>query len=196
MEGNRAVRETRQRKDLNMKKLLSTILLLLLVLAMIFTLAACTAPAVVTADGGDTVAGAAIKVALNVIEALALSAVSIFGAWWAAKAKNKTELQNINIAMRNVETVVRQTVGELKQTVVDSMKDAADNGKLTESQVDDLKRRLLTMTLGKLDSPTVNLLEAAGMDLCAFITGAAESWIAEQKEAQNAFILDGVEITD
>jgi hypothetical protein len=196
MEGNRAVWETRQRKDLNMKKLLSTILLLLLVLAMIFTLAACTAPAVVTADGGDTVAGAAIKVALNVIEALALSAVSIFGAWWAAKAKNKTELQNINIAMRNVETVVRQTVGELKQTVVDSMKDAADNGKLTESQVDDLKRRLLTMTLGKLDSPTVNLLEAAGMDLCAFITGAAESWIAEQKEAQNAFILDGVEITD
>jgi len=179
-----------------MKKVLSTILLLLLALAMIFSLCACTAPAVITEDGGDTVAGAAIKVALNVIEALALSAVSIFGAWWAAKAKNKTELQNINIAMRNVETVVRQTVGELKQTVVDGMKEAADNGKLTDRQVDDLKQRLLTMTLGKLDSPTVNLLEAAGMDLCAFITGAAESWIAEQKEAQNAFILDGVEITD
>lgn len=179
-----------------MKKTFSRILTLVLALLMIYTLCACTAPAVTMPDGSDTVAGAAIKAGLNVIETLALTAVSIFGAWWAAKAKNKAELQNINIAMRNLETVVTQTVGELKQTVVDGMKDAAEDGKLTKDQVADLKRRLQETVLKKLDNPTKTLLEAAGADLCALITGAAENWIAEQKEAQNAFIVDGVEILE
>lgn len=44
-------------------------------------------------------------------------------------------------------------------------------------------------------NPTKSILQAAGADLCALITGAAESWISEQKTFQPV-ILDGIDVTD
>lgn len=174
-----------------MKKVLSKILLLLLAALMICGLCSCTAPVLTNPDGSDTVAGVAVKTGLDVIEAAAVTVLGIFGAWWAANAKDNKKLQNINTAMDNLITVVKQTVGELKQTVVDGMKETNEDGKLTSAQVDYLKGQLLEMTLKKLDSPTKSILQAAGADLCALITGAAESWISEQKDMSNAVLLGG-----
>lgn len=175
-----------------MKKLISMILLLMLAALMICALCSCTAPVIANPDGSDTVVGAAIKTGLDVIEAAAVTALGIFGAWWASKAKDKESLQNINTAMNNMLTVVKQTVGELKQTVVEGMKETNEDGKLTPAQVDYLKGQLLSMTLNKLDNPTKSILQAAGADLCALISGAAESWISEQKDMSNAVLLGGV----
>lgn len=179
-----------------MKKILSRILLLLMAALMVCALCSCTAPVLTNPDGSDTVVGVAIKTGLDVIEAAAVTALGIFGAWWAAKAKDKESLQNINTAMDNLITVVKQTVGELKQTVVDGMKETNEDGKLTSAQVDYLKGQLLSITLKKLDDPTKSILQAAGADLCALISGAAESWISEQKAFQGPIFLDGVDVAD
>ena len=157
------------------------ILCLLMCLVMVFALCACAAPAVSNPDGSDTVTGVAIKTGLEVMEALALSIISIAGAAWAAKAKNKTELQNISIAMEHVVAIAKQTVGELKQTVVDDMKAKSPDGKLTPAEIEALKQKLLTLTLEKLDNPSKDLIAAAGADICALITGAAEDVIGTSK---------------
>ena len=157
------------------------ILCLLMCLVMVFALCACAAPAVSNPDGSDTVTGVAIKTGLEVVEALALAIISVAGAAWASKAKNKAELQNISIAMERVVAIAKQTVGELKQTVVDDMKATSPDGKLTPAEIDGLKNTLITMTLEKLDSPTKDLIAASGADICALITGAAEDWIATSK---------------
>lgn len=172
-----------------MKKLL----ILLLSLAMIFALCACTAPAVSNPDGSDTVAGTAIKAGLEIVEAAALAIISVAGAAWASKAKNKTYLQNINIAMEHVISIAKQTVGELKQTTVERMKANSDDGKLSPGQIAELKEALLTLTLQKLDEPTKDLLAAAGADICALITGAGEDWVGALKVEDGIII--GQELT-
>lgn len=157
------------------------ILCLLMCLVMVFALCACAAPAVSNPDGSDTVTGVAIKTGLEVMEALALAIISVAGAAWASKAKNKAELQNISIAMEHVEAVAKQTVGELKQTIVDQMKEESPDGKLTPAQIEGLKSTLLSLTLKKLDDPTKELIASSGADICALISGAAEDWIATSK---------------
>ncbi len=67
------------------------------------------------------------------------------------------------------------TVGELQQTVVDSLK--ANGAKLTEAQIAELGELLLQKAYGKLSAPTLALLEAASVDVQALIRGAGEDWI-------------------
>ena len=157
------------------------ILILLLTLTLLFALCACTTPAVSNPDGSDTVAGVAIKTGLDVIEAACVMLLTVAGTAWAAKNKDKAYLQNINIAFDNVFKMAKITVGELKQTVVDSMKAAADDGKLSDEQIQKLQRELLAKTLEKLDAPTKDVLAAAGADICAIIAGVGEDWVRELK---------------
>lgn len=173
-----------------MKKLLA----LILCLAMIFALSACTIPAVNNPDGSDTVAGAAIKVGLDIVEALALTAISLAGAALASATKNKTYLQNISQAMEHVVTIAKITVGELKQSVVDKMKAESKDGKLSEEQIEELKRSLLQLTLQKLDDPTKNLIAAAGADICALIAGAGEDWVGALKVESGLLVSPEIDV--
>ncbi len=160
-----------------MKKLI----ILVLALLMVLSLAGCTMPAVTNPDGTDTVAGVAIKTGLDVIEAACVMLLTVAGTAWAAKNKDKAYLQNINIAFDNVFKMAKITVGELKQTVVDGMKAAADDGKLSDEQIQELQGELLAKTLEKLDAPTKDVLAAAGADICAIIAGVGEDWVRELK---------------
>ena len=69
----------------------------------------------------------------------------------------------------------------MKQTVVDGMKAAADDGKLSDEQIQELQGELLAKTLEKLDAPTKDVLAAAGADICAIIAGVGEDWVRELK---------------
>ncbi len=160
-----------------MKKLI----ILVLALLMVLSLAGCTMPAVTNPDGTDTVAGVAIKTGLDVIEAACVMLLTVAGTAWAAKNKDKAYLQNINIAFDNVFKMAKITVVELKQTVVDGMKAAADDGKLSDEQIQELQGELLAKTLEKLDTPTKDVLAAAGADICAIIAGVGEDWVRELK---------------
>lgn len=173
-----------------MKKILTVFL----ILSMIFALCACTAPAVSNSDGSDTLAGTALKVGLDIVEALALAAISIAGAAWTSMSKNKNYLQNINNAMVKVITMTKITVGELKQTIVDKLKENSVSGKLTSEQIEELKRLLLAKTLEKLDDPTKNLLSAAGADICALITGAGEDWVGALKVENGLLIGEEIKV--
>ena len=100
------------------------------------------------------------------------------------------ELVNVGLdilakaAIGQVTQAAQTTVGELQQTTVEAMKAAAADGKLTEDQIRTLKADLLRMTRKKLAEPTVQLLEAAKLDINAMIQGAAEDLINQMHTTQ------------
>lgn len=165
------------------------ILILILALTMVCVLTACTMPAMTNPDGTDTIAGVAIKNGLNILEAACVTALSIAAAVWAKKGGEQKNFQNIILAVSSVLEMARLTVGELKQDMVDRLKEISATGKLTPEQVKEINTELLKRTLKKLSEPTKNLLDAVGIDICALIMGAGEDWVRELK-VQNGIALD------
>ena len=77
-----------------------------------------------------------ITIAAQVIATLLITLIGVFGAWLTAKIGKRVELTNINKAKDELIAAAQQTVLELQQTVVEGMKAAAEDGKLSDDEVD------------------------------------------------------------
>jgi len=159
-----------------MKKKLLLVLITLLLLAL---------PAVALADTGGTaevtVADILIENAVNIIAAFFIALIGVFGAWLTAKLGTATQLDTVNKAQQELIKLVQITVGELKQTVVDGMKAASKDGKLSKEEVAQLGQLLYEKTTAKLSASAMDVLTAARVDISALITGAAEHLIGQMK---------------
>ena len=120
-----------------------------------------------------------ITIVAQVIATLLITLIGVFGAWLTAKIGKRVELTSINKAKDELIEAAQQTVMELQQTVVEGMKAAAQDGKLTEDEITELSIMLLNKTKQKMSLPAIQLLEAAAVDVNALIRGAGESLIAE-----------------
>ena len=120
-----------------------------------------------------------IKVIAEVIATLLITLIGVFGAWLTAKIGKRVELTNINKAKDELVEAAQRTVLELQQTVVEGMKAAAQDGKLSEEEITELSIMLLNKTKQKMSLPSIQLLEAAAVDVNAMIRGAGEALIAE-----------------
>ena len=158
-----------------MKKI-TTILIALLMLAL---------PAVALADTGGsvdiTVADILIENAVNIAAAFFIALIGVFGAWLTAKLGKATQLDTVNRAQQELIKLAQITVGELKQTVVDGMKVAHEDGKLTKEEIVQLGQLLYENTTAKLSASAMDVLTAAQVDISALITGTAEQLIAGMK---------------
>ncbi len=114
---------------------------------------------------------------IHVAATLLITLIGVFGAWLTMKVGKSTHLQNINTAQKEVIRAAKITVGELQQTMVDDLKAAHEDGKLTKEEIHSLGQRLIDMTVQKLSMPTYELLKSAAVDIEAMITGAGEDWI-------------------
>ena len=123
-----------------------------------------------------------ITIVAQVIAALLITLIGVFGAWLTAKIGKRVELTNINKAKDELIEAAQQTVMELQQTVVEGMKVAAKDGKLSEDEITELSIMLLNKTKQKMSLPAIQLLEAAAVDVNALIRGAGEALIAELHE--------------
>lgn len=119
---------------------------------------------------------------VNIVGALLMTLIGVLGAWLSAKLGKKTELSNIFMAQQDVIHLAQLTVGELQQTVVDSLKASREDGKLTKEEIAVLGTALVQKTIEKMSAPTQDLLNAAGVDIIALIHGAGEHWINQLKE--------------
>lgn len=122
-----------------------------------------------------------IQYGVEVIVAIVVALLGIFGAWLAKVTAKKIELSNIASAKDEVISAAQQTVLDLKQTIVDDLKKAAKDGKLTPEEIADLGVKLLSVTIAKLSVPTIKLLEAAKIDISALIKSAGEAYIGDLK---------------
>ena len=157
-----------------MKKKLILVLLALLMLAL---------PAVALADAGGTVNTTDILIenAVNIAAAFFIALIGVFGAWLTAKLGKATQLDTVNRAQQELIKLAQITVGELKQTVVDGMKAAHKDGKLTKEEITQLGQLLYEKTAAKLSASAMDVLTAAQVDISALITGTAEHLIGQMK---------------
>ena len=156
-----------------MKKKLVLILIALLML---------TLPAVALADtGGTNAAGILIENAVEIAAAFFIALIGVFGAWLTAKLGKATQLDTVNRAQQELIKLAQITVGELKQTVVDGMKAAHTDGKLTKEEIALLGKSLIDKTTAKLSASALDVLTAAQVDISALITGTAEHMIGQMK---------------
>ena len=159
-----------------MKKKLILVLLALLMLAL---------PAVALADTGGTagisIADILIENAVNIAAAFFIALIGVFGAWLTAKLGKSTQLDTVNRAQQELIKLAQITVGELKQTVVDGMKAAHKDGKLSKEEIAQLGHLLFEKTTAKLSASAMDVLTAAQVDISALITGAAEHLIGQMK---------------
>ena len=164
------------------KKALKAMLILTMLVTLCVALAAC---AQTTETGAtDPIVLELVNVGLDILAKAAIAAIGLAGAWATAKIGQNNKLANIKAAIGQVTQAAQTTVGELQQTTVEAMKAAAADGKLTEDQIRTLKADLLRMTREKLAEPTVQLLEAAKLDINAMIQGAAEDLINRMHTTQ------------
>ena len=156
-----------------MKKKLILVLLAFLLL---------TLPVVALANTGGntdaTVAQILIENAVNIAAAFFIALIGVFGAWLTAKLGKATQLDTVNHAQQELIKLAQITVGELKQTVVDGMKAASKDGKLTTDEIAKLGQLLYEKTTAKLSASAMNVLTAAQVDISALITGTAEHLIS------------------
>ena len=122
-----------------------------------------------------------IETVVQIFAALLLMLISSLGTWLTAKLAKRTELANIAAATDEATRVAQQTVLELQQTVVDNLKAANEDGKLTEEEIAELKELLLDGAMDKLSDTAKNRLTAAGVDISAVIRGAGEAFIRQMK---------------
>ena len=122
-----------------------------------------------------------IETVVQIFAALLLMLISLLGTWLTAKLAKRTELANIAAATDEATRVAQQTVLELQQTVVDNLKAARADGKLTKEEVAELKELLLDGAMDKMSDTAKNMLTAAGVDISAVIRGAGEAFIRQMK---------------
>jgi hypothetical protein len=159
-----------------MKNKLILVLIALLMLAL---------PVVALADTGGTadatVTEILIENAVNIAAAFFVALIGVLGAWLTAKLGKATQLDTVNRAQQELIKLAQITVGELKQTVVDDMKAAHKDGKLTKEEIAQLGKLLYEKTTAKLSASAMNVLTAAQVDISALITGTAEQLISGTK---------------
>ena len=158
-----------------MKKKLILVLIALLMLAL---------PVAALADTGGTANATDILIenAVNIAAAFFIALIGVFGAWLTAKLGKATQLDTVNRAQQELIKLAQITVGELKQTVVDGMKAANKDGKLTKDEITQLGQLLFDKTTAKLSASAMDVLTAAQVDISALITGTAEHLIGQMKE--------------
>ena len=114
---------------------------------------------------------------VRIVAALLMMLISVGGAYLTSLIARNEKLKSIGTATQQVIDAAIQTTGELQQTVVNDLKAASADGKLSESDIQMLYHDVIDLTLDKLSMPTVNLLNSVGADIEAIIHGATEDWI-------------------
>ena len=129
---------------------------------------------------------AIIEVFVQVITAILLGTVSIAFAYvgkWMGQTK---KLETVAAAMSQLEDVVQNVVGELQQTMVEGLKAASVDGKLSQEDIYDLGKLLVRKASEQLSNPAASTLKAAGIDIENMIHSIAEAHIERIKRG-NAF---------
>lgn len=119
---------------------------------------------------------------VQIAATLLITLIGVLGAWLTAKIGKNKELTNIATATDEVIRAAQTTVLELQQTTAEGWKQANADGKLTKEEITELGKLLLEGTMAKMSDTSKNLLNAAGVDISAIITGVGEALIAQIKK--------------
>ena len=118
---------------------------------------------------------------VRIVAALLMMLISVGGAYLTSLIAKHEKLKAISEATQQVIDAALQTAGELQQTMVNDLKEASADGKLSKEDIATLGKDVVELTLLKLTQPTKDLINGAGGDIEAIIHGATEAWLEEIK---------------
>ena len=122
-----------------------------------------------------------VETAVSILSNLAVTLIAVLGAWLMAQIGKAQELKTINTAIGQLTSAAETTTLELQQTIVEGLKEASADGKLTREEITMLGKKLLEGTLAKMSESAIGVLKATNVDVNAIITGAGEALIARIK---------------
>lgn len=131
----------------------------------------------------ELIVNALIDSGIQVLAALVTALIGVAGTWITVQIGKVKKLQTVKLATDEAKDAAITTVLELQQTVVDDLKAAAVDGKLTKEEISKLKNDVISMSMAKLSNSSATVLTAAGVDISAIITGAAEAMVGQMKES-------------
>lgn len=159
-----------------MKKRIAAVML---ILSMAAALGGCAA---MEDETVNAIAMEAISSVLSVVAQLAVAGLSVGLTWCVTRIAKTEKFKSLSEVLTQLSATVEDTVDELQQTVVDGLKAAASDGKLTPEEVSALNAKLLDLVKAKMAQPAINLLSAAQIDINALIVGMAEAAIKKMKD--------------
>ena len=159
-----------------MKKRIAAVILILSLAAALGGCAAMEDEAV------NAIAMEAMSSVLSVVAQLAVAGLSVGLTWCVTRIAKTEKFKSLSEVLTQLSTTVDDTVHELQQTVVDGLKAAASDGKLTQEEVSALNAKLLELVKAKMAQPAIDLLSAAQIDINALIAGMAEAAIKKMKD--------------
>ena len=127
----------------------------------------------------ELIVNALIENGVQVAVSLVVALIGVAGTWLSIQIGKVKKLQTVKLATDEAKDAAITTVLELQQTVVDDLKAAAVDGKLTKEEIAKLKNDLISMSMAKLSDTSVKILTAAGVDISAIIAGAGEALIGQ-----------------
>lgn len=131
-----------------------------------------------------------IEVGTRVVFELLMLVIGVAFAYLSKIVGKSKRLEHIAAAMDELERVVKTVVGDLQQTVVEGLKAASVDGKLSDEEVYDLGKLLVLKVSEQLSDPASTTIKAAGIDMTEAIHSIAEAYIAKIKR-ENNFIAIG-----
>ena len=160
----------------NSKKIIAIVL----ILSAVAALGGCAA---MEDETVNAIAMEAISSVLSVVAQLAVAGLSVGLTWCVTRIAKTEKFKSLSEVLTQLFATVEDTVDELQQTVVDGLKAAASDGKLTPEEVSALNVKLLNLVKAKMAQPAIDLLSAAQIDINALIAGMAEAAIKKMKDS-------------
>ena len=122
-----------------------------------------------------------IEQAAQLVSTIVVTLIGLLAAWLSAKLSEHMKLKNLASALDTCLKMTQVTVGELQQKFVEGMKEANEDGKLTEEEIKELNSSLIVYTKEKMTPELINVIVNAGIDINQFILDAGESYVQELK---------------
>ena len=82
-----------------------------------------------------------IEQAAQLVSTIVVTLIGLLAAWLSAKFNEHMKLKNLASALDTCLKMTQVTVGELQQKFVEGMKEANEDGKLTEEEIKELKKK-------------------------------------------------------
>lgn len=122
-----------------------------------------------------------IEQAAQLVSTIVVTLIGLLAAWLSAKLNEHMKLKNLASALDTCLKMTQVTVGELQQKFVEGMKEANEDGKLTEEEIKELNSSLIVYTKEKMTPELINVIVSAGIDINKFIIDAGENYVQELK---------------
>lgn len=129
-----------------------------------------------------------IENAVKIMATFLLAVLTIGLTYLKDLIAQKLKMSTLAHALEELDNDIAGAVGDIQQVLVDDLKAAAEDGKLTKEEIEVLHAKLLVTVKKRLSAHAKAVIEAAGIDIREYILSEAEAIINARKTQQAAQI--------